>query len=79
MIENIRRILRQIAQDIHYIIHSGSSDLANFTDDCYSGDSYSQTGFDPSLTHPSIPNPIGNPNFPGYATDNGKNWVSDMI
>ena len=79
MRERKRKILRYIAQDIRYTIHSGSSDLANSTDECYSGDSYSQTGFGPSSTHPPSSNAIANQNFPGYTTDNSKNWVSDMI
>ena len=79
MKERARSTLRQIAQDIHYIIYRDSSDLANSTDECCSGDSYSQTGLDLGSTHPSPSDLIGNPIFPGYTTYNGKNWVSDTI
>ncbi|KAK0113591.1 hypothetical protein ONS95_013838 [Cadophora gregata] len=40
------------------------------------GDSYSQTGFDIKGTKPSASNPIGNPNFPGYTTSGGNNWLT---
>jgi len=43
------------------------------------GDSYSQTGFNVSLSKPSASNPIGNPNFPGYTTDNGNNWIDNVV
>jgi len=43
------------------------------------GDSYSQTGFDVSSTAPSSSNPLGNPAFPGYTTDNGINWVGHLV
>lgn len=44
-----------------------------------SGDSYSQTGFDPTGAHPSNSNPFGNPNFPGYTTSGGMNWLGQVI
>ncbi|KAM0708024.1 hypothetical protein Q7P35_004673 [Cladosporium inversicolor] len=39
------------------------------------GDSYSQTGFDPTLSLASSSNPLGNPSFPGYTTSGGPNWI----
>ncbi|KAF4569516.1 hypothetical protein EYR36_009309 [Pleurotus pulmonarius] len=39
------------------------------------GDSYTQTGFDPSGAIPSLANPIGNPPFPGWTATGGANWV----
>ncbi|KAG6886667.1 hypothetical protein C0992_002885 [Termitomyces sp. T32_za158] len=39
------------------------------------GDSYTQTGFDPTLTLPSIGNPLGNPPYPGWTSSGGENWV----
>ncbi|KAG9224196.1 hypothetical protein CCMSSC00406_0004695 [Pleurotus cornucopiae] len=39
------------------------------------GDSYTQTGFDPSGAIPSLANPIGNPPFPGFTATGGANWV----
>lgn len=47
--------------------------------DDISGDSYSQTGFDVTSTAPSASNPIGNPAFPGYTTDNGINWIGHLV
>jgi hypothetical protein len=44
-----------------------------------SGDSYSQTGFDPTLSLPSSSNPLGNPTFPGYTTSGGPNWIGYYI
>lgn len=41
----------------------------------YSGDSYSQTGFNASGTLPSIGNPLGNPPYPGGTAVGGANWV----
>lgn len=43
------------------------------------GDSYSQTGFEISSTKASASNPLGNPAFPGYTTDNGINWVGHLV
>ncbi|KIH95309.1 hypothetical protein SPBR_03948 [Sporothrix brasiliensis 5110] len=40
------------------------------------GDSYTQTGFNYSITPtPSIDNPLGNPPYPGWTSSNGPNWV----
>ncbi|KAI1338786.1 carbohydrate esterase family 16 protein [Xylariaceae sp. FL0016] len=39
------------------------------------GDSYTQTGFNYTLTPPSPSNPLGNPAYPGYTASNGPNWV----
>jgi len=39
------------------------------------GDSYTQTGFNQSLTQPTPTNPLGNPTYPGYTASNGPNWV----
>ena len=47
--------------------------------DCNSGDSYSQTGFDPTLSLASATNPLGNPTFPGWTTSGGPNWIGDYI
>jgi hypothetical protein len=35
------------------------------------------TGFQPtgSLAGPNNPNPLGNPNFPGFTSSGGENWV----
>ena len=41
----------------------------------YSGDSYSQTGFNASGTLPSFGNPLGNPPYPGRTAVGGANWV----
>ncbi|TLD25882.1 carbohydrate esterase family 16 protein [Venturia nashicola] len=39
------------------------------------GDSYTQTGFNPSGIQPSLGNPLGNPPYPGWTSSNGPNWV----
>ncbi|CAK7231591.1 hypothetical protein SBRCBS47491_007985 [Sporothrix bragantina] len=40
------------------------------------GDSYTQTGFNYSITPaPSQDNPLGNPPYPGWTSSNGPNWV----
>ncbi|KAF9531680.1 hypothetical protein CPB83DRAFT_80941 [Crepidotus variabilis] len=39
------------------------------------GDSYTQTGFDPTLALPNTANPFGNPDFPGWTATGGVNWV----
>jgi len=39
------------------------------------GDSYTQTGFDPTSTQPSPSNPFGNPPYPGWTSSNGPNWL----
>src|SRR5690242_18177297 len=39
------------------------------------GDSYTQTGFNPNSTQPSLSNPFGNPPYPGWTSSNGPNWV----
>ncbi|KAH7135395.1 hypothetical protein B0J11DRAFT_158558 [Dendryphion nanum] len=39
------------------------------------GDSYTQTGFTPTGSAPSPSNPLGNPNYPGWTSSNGPNWV----
>ena len=44
-----------------------------------SGDSYSQTGFDPTLSLASSSNPLGNPTFPGWTTSGGPNWIGYYI
>ena len=44
-----------------------------------SGDSYSQTGFNISLTKPSAANPLGNPALPGYTASGGLDWVGFMV
>lgn len=41
----------------------------------FSGDSYSETGFNPWGTLPSIGNPLGNPAYPGRTAVGGENWV----
>lgn len=43
------------------------------------GDSYSQTGFDPTLSLASSSNPLGNPTFPGWTTSGGPNWIGYYI
>jgi len=40
-----------------------------------SGDSYSQTGFNVTLSKPSAANPLGNPPLPGWTASGGLNWV----
>lgn len=45
----------------------------------YSGDSYSQTGFDISGTKPSIGNQLGNPPLPGWTTAGGLNWIGNLL
>ncbi|EPE31613.1 SGNH hydrolase [Glarea lozoyensis ATCC 20868] len=39
------------------------------------GDSYTQTGFNTTLTPPSPSNPMGNPPYPGWTSSNGPNWI----
>lgn len=39
------------------------------------GDSYTQTGFNPSSSLPNTRNPIGNPNYPGNTAVGGENWI----
>ncbi|PGH10117.1 hypothetical protein AJ80_07567 [Polytolypa hystricis UAMH7299] len=39
------------------------------------GDSYTATGFDPTLEQPNPSNPLGNPEYPGWTSANGPNWV----
>ncbi|KAF6752242.1 hypothetical protein DFP72DRAFT_1171768 [Ephemerocybe angulata] len=39
------------------------------------GDSYTQTGFDPTGVLPSVGNPLGNPPYPGWTSTGGENWV----
>jgi len=41
----------------------------------FSGDSYTTTGFNDTLTQPSVGNPLGNPTYPGYTAVDGPNWV----
>lgn len=41
----------------------------------HSGDSYSQTGFDPTQAQPSAGIPLGNPAYPGYTSSNGPNYI----
>jgi phospholipase/lecithinase/hemolysin len=55
--------------------------LKAVSDKYFSGDSYSQTGFNitDNLPYPSASNPIGNPAFPGYTTTNGDNWIDYLI
>ncbi|KAI1841302.1 hypothetical protein JX265_005754 [Neoarthrinium moseri] len=43
------------------------------------GDSYSQTGFNISGTHPSAANPLGNPDLPGWTASGGLDWVGFMV
>ncbi|TGO80895.1 hypothetical protein BPOR_1560g00010 [Botrytis porri] len=43
------------------------------------GDSYSQTGFDPTLAQPAADNPLGNPNLQGYTTSGGFNWIGYLV
>ncbi len=40
-----------------------------------SGDSYTQTGFDPTSTLASAGNVLGNPPYPGFTATGGENWV----
>ncbi|THU98031.1 hypothetical protein K435DRAFT_721189 [Dendrothele bispora CBS 962.96] len=39
------------------------------------GDSYTQTGFDPTSTPPQVGNPLGNPPYPGFTATGGPNWI----
>jgi phospholipase/lecithinase/hemolysin len=39
------------------------------------GDSYTQTGFNPTSTQPNPSNPFGNPPYPGWTSSNGPNWL----
>ena len=43
-----------------------------------SGDSYTTTGFNLTMTQPSPGNPLGNPPYPGYTAVNGPGWVDDL-
>jgi hypothetical protein len=40
-----------------------------------SGDSYTQTGFQPTSVVPAPGNPLGNPPYPGFTATGGENWV----
>jgi phospholipase/lecithinase/hemolysin len=40
-----------------------------------SGDSYTQTGFNPDGILPTLDNPFGNPPYPGWTSTGGENWV----
>lgn len=40
-----------------------------------SGDSYTQTFFDPKGVLPTPDNPLGNPPYPGWTSTGGENWV----
>ncbi|KAL5512574.1 hypothetical protein ACEPAG_3227 [Sanghuangporus baumii] len=42
------------------------------------GDSYTQTGFDPTGELPSVGNPLGNPPYPGFTAVGGTNWIDLM-
>ncbi|KAL5504557.1 hypothetical protein ACEPAH_7218 [Sanghuangporus vaninii] len=42
------------------------------------GDSYTQTGFDPTGELPSVGNPLGNPPYPGWTAVGGTNWIDLM-
>ncbi|KAJ7766056.1 hypothetical protein B0H16DRAFT_1792884 [Mycena metata] len=39
------------------------------------GDSYTTTGFVPTMTLPTVGNPLGNPPFPGFTGGGGENFV----
>ncbi|KAI9735806.1 MAG: hypothetical protein M1834_001271 [Cirrosporium novae-zelandiae] len=39
------------------------------------GDSYTTTDFNVTGTQPNPSNPLGNPDYPGYTSSNGPNWV----
>src|SRR3989337_2759760 len=43
------------------------------------GDSYSQTGFDVTLSKPSAANPLGNPSYPGWTSSGGPNWIGYLV
>ena len=43
-----------------------------------SGDSYTTTGFNVTLTQPSPAMPLGNPAYPGYTAVNGPGWVDQL-
>lgn len=44
----------------------------------HSGDSHSETGFDPTGTQPSTSNPLGNPSFPGNTAPYGPNYLTHL-
>lgn len=48
-----------------------------------SGDSYTQTDFDSTVTDPALlpnpANPLGNPAFPGHTTSGGPNWLGPLV
>jgi len=46
-----------------------------FKADYFSGDSYTTTGFNETGIQPTPTNPLGNPNYPGWTSANGPNWV----
>lgn len=58
---------------------TGSSGTTGLKNIISFGDSYSQTGFDPTSTLPNPSDPLGNPTFPGYTTTDGKNWLGYYI
>ena len=45
----------------------------------FSGDSYSQTGFDVKKAKANPGNPLGNPALPGYTASGGLNWVGFLV
>ncbi|RAL66942.1 hypothetical protein DID88_007724 [Monilinia fructigena] len=63
-------------EDIYNINNEGVFNL-NLRNE--NGDSYSQTGFDPTLTQPAAGNPLGNPNLQGYTTTGGLNWIGYLV
>ncbi|KAF7871718.1 hypothetical protein EAF04_003825 [Stromatinia cepivora] len=60
-------------------IHSGPTSTLGIEYFITFGDSYSQTGFDPTLTQPAAGNPLGNPNLQGFTTTGGLNWIGYLI
>jgi phospholipase/lecithinase/hemolysin len=52
-----------------------SLSVSIFSINVISGDSYTQTGYNATLTQPTPTNPLGNPTYPGYTSSNGPNWV----
>ncbi|TGO51408.1 hypothetical protein BCON_0162g00310 [Botryotinia convoluta] len=64
---------------LYIILQSFIHPKSNPTNFNVSGDSYSQTGFDPTLTQPAAGNPLGNPNLQGYTTTGGFNWIGDVV
>ncbi|RDL40877.1 putative 1,4-beta-D-glucan cellobiohydrolase C [Venustampulla echinocandica] len=61
-----------VLENIHAGAITGTKYIISF------GDSYTQSGFDINGAKPSALNPFGNPEFPGWTTSGGINWLGHL-